>query len=501
MKKIFTLIALFVSLSTFANTIIIKGYVKDSTGKGVAKRYVRIATDSITNSNSCSAPHYKITDVNGYYSDTITCSIDIKKVYVITEGCGSMITKTFVIINTLIECNFTICVPVVTPPLPPVTNFVIVKGYVKDSASKMVINHLVKIVTDSSFGSSCKISHYKYTNANGFYIDTLYCTSVIKYLIVSTQGCNNIITNKVAVTNGIAESNFIICAPSVTPPPVTNFVIVKGYIKDSASKMVINRLVKIVTDSSFGSNCKISHFKYTNANGFYIDTLYCTSIIKYLSVSTEGCSNIITNKVVVTNGVAESNFIICASDVTPLPVVPACNAYFVYSQLLVGVKFNSNVSLNAPNDTIVGRKWSFGDGDSAHNLVDPIHIYRKTGTYNACLSIKTAKGCESKICKTITLNDSLPNAGGTISEPIKIVILYPNPAHTTMNILVWNFNTNTAAELSIVDIYGQRKWSSKTNLLKGNTSMDINVSFLANGPYFFKVTTAFGIVSRKFYKL
>jgi hypothetical protein len=168
---------------------------------------------------------------------------------------------------------------------------------------------------------------------------------------------------------------------------------------------------------------------------------------------------------------------------------------------LVGVKFNSNVSLISPRDTIIGRKWSFGDGDSAYNMADPIHIYKRTGTYNVCLSIKTVKGCESKICKTITINDSLPNSAGSIQEPVKIIMLYPNPVHEKMNALVWNFNTSTKAELSIVDIYGQKKWGSSSTLLKGNNSITVNAAMLANGPYFFKVTTAFGVVSRRFYKL
>lgn len=503
MKKIFTLIALLFSLSTFANTIIVKGYVRDSTGKGIANRYVRIITDTVTTSNTCNIAHYKITDANGFYMDTVTCSTDIKKLLVFTESCGAIITKILTPTTNIAECNFTICVPpVVTPPTPPVLSYVIVKGTVKDSSGKAIANHLVKIGTDSSVGSACFTSHVKYTNPNGYYIDTLYCNAAIKNVIVSAEVCGRIVTKTIAVVNGIAESNFVICLPPVAgPPDPLSFVIVKGYVKDSSGKAIANHLVKVFTDSSFGSSCTLGHLKYTNANGYYVDTLYCPIAIKYVGVSTEACGRGITNKAAVVNGVAESNFIICVPPVVTPPTPPACTANFVYAQLLVGVKFNSNVSLKAPNDSIIGRKWSFGDGDSAYNLVDPIHIYRKTGTYNACLNIKTAKGCESKICKTINLTDSLPNSTGSILEPIKIVILYPNPVHEKMNVLIWDAYDNTKAELSIVDIYGQKKWGSSTTLLKGNNGMNINVSMLPNGPYFFKVTTAFGVVSRKFYKL
>jgi hypothetical protein len=500
MKKIFTLIALLFSLSTFANTIIVKGYVRDSTGKGIANRYVRIATDTVTTSNTCAIAHYKITNANGFYIDTVTCSTDIKKLLVFTESCGAIITKTLTPTTNIAECNFTICVPP-TVTLPALS-YVIVKGQVKDSSGKAIANHLVKIFTDSSFGSSCSVGHIKYTNNNGYYLDTLYCNAPIKQVVVSAEACGRIVTKTIVVVNGIAESNFIICLPPVAgPPDPLSFVIVKGNVEDSSGKAIANYIVKIFTDSTFGSSCKVSHIKYTNANGFYIDTLYCTTAIKYVGVSSEACGRGITNKVAVVNGVAESNFIICLPITVTPPTVPACAANFVYTQQLVGVKFNSSMSFRAPNDSIIGRKWMFGDGDTAYNVVDPIHIYKRSGTFNVCLNIKTVKGCESKICKTITVTDSLPNSAGSILEPVKIVILYPNPVHDKMNALVWNFNTSTKAELSIVDIYGQKKWGSSTTLLKGNNGINVNVNMLPNGPYFFKVTTAFGVVSRKFYKL
>jgi len=502
MKKIFTLITLLFSLSTFANTIIVKGYVKDSTGKGIANRYVRIVTDTVTATNTCAIAHYKITDANGFYIDTVTCSSDVKKLIVFTESCGAIISKALAPTTNIAECNFTICVPPVVTP--PVLSYVIVKGTVKDSSGKAIVNHLVKIGTGSSLGSACYTSHVKYTNPNGYYIDTLYCNAAIKNVVVSSEVCGRVVTKTIAVVNGIAESNFVICLPPVvTPPtpPVLSYVIVKGYVKDSSGKAIANHLVKIFTDSSFGSSCAVGHIKYTNANGYYIDTLYCTTAIKYVGVSSEACTRMVTNKVAVTNGVAESNFIICLPPVVTPPTAPVCSANFVYVQLLAGVKFNSNVSIAAPNDTIIGRKWSFGDGDSAYNSIDPIHIYRKAGAYNACLNIKTAKGCESKICKAINVTDSLPNSTGSIAEPIKIVVLYPNPVHEKMAVLIWDAYDNTKAELSIVDIYGQKKWGNSTTLLKGNNGMTISVNTLPNGPYFFKVTTAFGVVSRKFYKL
>ncbi len=503
MKKFFTISAFLISFSTFANTIIIKGYVRDAAGIGVANHYVRIITDTVSSNANCFVTHYKITNTNGFYADTITCSSDIKKLHIYTESCGSILVNDIMVTGTVVESNFKICLPPLTPRTPPVTKMIIVKGYVRDSSGRGVPNRYVKIISDSSLNTAgCYFNHYRVTNSAGFYADTFYCTAGIKKLSISTESCGLLLTNTPPVANNIIESNFTICVPRVVAPPVISYVIIKGYVRDSSGKLIANHLVKMSTDSTLGNACFVAHGKLTNANGFYIDTIVCSTVIKYIIVFTEACGKIVSYKFAVTNNIVEANFIICLPPVvTPLPPVPACTAYFIYSQQLAGVKFNSNVTIAAPNDSIISRKWSFGDGDSAYRSVDPIHIYKKTGIYNVCLSIKTAKGCESKICKTIVLNDSLPNFGGSILEPVKIIILYPNPAHEKLNAIVWNLNISTTAELSIVDIYGQIKWSNKIILVKGNNNFNINVTMLANGPYFLKVSTAFGVISRRFYKL
>ena len=502
MKKFFIIIAFLISFTSFANTIIIKGYVRDAAGTGVANHYVRITTDTVSSNANCFVTHYKITNNSGFYSDTMTCSSDIKKLHIYTESCSAILVNDIMVTGTVVESNFKICLPPLTQPTPPVTTMIIVKGYVRDSSGKGVPNRYVKIISDSALNTTgCYFAHYRVTNSAGFYADTFYCIAAIKKLSISTESCGILLTNTPPVANNIIESNFIICTPRVVAPPVTSYVIVKGYVRDSSGKAIANHAIKIGTDSTLGSACFVAHGKLTNTNGFYVDTITCISGIKYVIVATEACGKIVSNKVAVINAVAENNFIICVPSVVTLPPVPACTAYFIYTQQFVGVKFNSNVSITAPNDSIISRKWSFGDGDSAYRLVDPIHIYKRTGVYNVCLNIKTARGCESKICKTIVLNDSLPNFGGSILEPVKIIILYPNPAHEKLNTVVWNLNTTTPAELSIVDIYGQKKWSNKVTLVKGNNSFDMNVSMLANGPYFLKVSTAFGVVTRRFYKL
>ncbi|MBC7650898.1 MAG: PKD domain-containing protein, partial [Deinococcales bacterium] len=186
--------------------------------------------------------------------------------------------------------------------------------------------------------------------------------------------------------------------------------------------------------------------------------------------------------------------------VVVLPPLINCVVNFAFIPQLSGVKFNSNMTIVAPHDTIVSRKWDFGDGETKINTIDPVHIYTKLGKYNVCFSIKTAKGCESRICKTVVLGDSLSTVIGSIVEPIKIIKVYPNPVHDKLNILAWSLNKDVASEISVIDVYGQKKFSKKVMLTQGNNSVDINTSLLSNGPYFLKITTVFGVVSIRFYK-
>ena len=415
MKKLFALLVLLISISSFANTIIVKGYVKDSSGKGVVNRNVRITTDTTVSNTNCRIVHYKITDANGFYIDTLTCSNDIKKLRIYTESCGVvLINEPQVTTTNIVESNFIICklptasVPppvVVVPPPPPVTCnayflFSAQANSVKFNSSATVIVPNDTIISRKwEFGDST----LNPTSVDPLHVYAKSGIYTICFSIKTAKGCESTICKTIALHDSIPP---VVVKPPVLPPPA------------------------------------------------------------------------------------------------PVTTPVTCTAYFVFVQQIVGFKFNGNVSVISPNDTIVSSKWSFGDGDSSLiNQVDPTHIYLKMGSYSACLNIKTAKGCESKICKNVVLGDNFSPITGSINEPVKIVKVYPNPVHEKLNILVSSLNNNIAAEVSIVDIYGQKKWSKKISLLKGNNMMDVNVSFLINGPYFFKVNTAFGVVSYKFYKL
>jgi hypothetical protein len=90
MKQIlrFLFIAFFLLLQAqlFANTVIVKGTVKDSANHPIANKTVKIySTDS---TQGCALSHTVITNANGYYIDTLTCNGKHQQTDIIVENCN-----------------------------------------------------------------------------------------------------------------------------------------------------------------------------------------------------------------------------------------------------------------------------------------------------------------------------------------------------------------------------------------------------------------------------
>lgn len=75
-----------------------------------------------------------------------------------------------------------------------------------------------------------------------------------------------------------------------------------------------------------------------------------------------------------------------------------------------------DMSSKAPDDDIISRTWSFGDGTIIQGNDSMItHSYANTDYYYVCLTIQTASGCSSTFCDSI-YNCHL-NISATITQP------------------------------------------------------------------------------------
>jgi PKD repeat protein len=92
----------------------------------------------------------------------------------------------------------------------------------------------------------------------------------------------------------------------------------------------------------------------------------------------------------------------------PVPGAIA-NPPLSYMAFYGGASHGSNA-----NSTIIGRRWTFGDGTS---LVSPDstvkHGYAQAGTYRVCLYIKTSDGCYDSVCNDVVV----PNPPNTSCVP------------------------------------------------------------------------------------
>lgn len=189
-------------------------------------------------------------------------------------------------------------------------------------------------------------------------------------------------------------------------------------------------------------------------------------------------------------------------------VVPAtptiCKVYAQFAATRVSgkkIQFNSIQSFALAGDSIVQRKWKFGDGTGLEgNVVSPVKEYDRPGLYNVCLQVRTARGCEAQECKQVAITDT-SSRPQTDADFVKIISINPNPVVTRMLVTIWSRNIDAEVEIAVYDIYGTNKMSFKKVLGQGNNVVEIAVGNLYHGPYFLRVSSKHGKDSRAFYKL
>lgn len=204
--------------------------------------------------------------------------------------------------------------------------------------------------------------------------------------------------------------------------------------------------------------------------------------------------------VVVTRNGCESK--VCRKvEIGPMTNTSRCEAKFTIDNSRPGVViFNSEGSFTGlPDDKIIYRRWDFGNGKIFEgNQVKTEMQYPFGGKFNVCLYIKTAKGCEARICQTVEVKQGQsPND----SSRLWLVRYYPNPVQQQLFAVVYSPKDNEEVELAVVDVYGIVKSINKVKVPKGYSTHLINTGALLPGPYLLRCRSAYGVQSRSFYKV
>jgi hypothetical protein len=152
--------------------------------------------------------------------------------------------------------------------------------------------------------------------------------------------------------------------------------------------------------------------------------------------------------------------------------------------------------------------WSFGNGFISNNPL-PFTTINNPGTYEICVSIlDTINNCGDTFCDTITI-DSLGNVyrssmsgnvgvlvSGTpqpnallttvnVKDALNEITIVPNPANGIINL-----NSNWiqgSSSIEIMDITGKIIYSQTINTTKGQKSVTIDLTDVADGSYLVRV--------------
>lgn len=274
-----------------------------------------------------------------------------------------------------------------------VPNYVIVRGTVVNGNGAAVNNWPVYIIPDTTSAVSCTQKQTVYTNPNGFYQDTLFCTNPLSIVYVYTMNCNNtsLIKTLQVPPSKVVEANFTLCNPSsVTCAANFSFNVTGNTVFFSNTSTVSSGNVISQNNWSFGdgTSSNQSSVSHTYANpGVY------TVMLSILSSG--GCKDSIIKTIFIQQ-------------------TKNCKANFFDSIINNTAYFFSSGSTVNSNDYIVERIWNFGDANSSSNVLtgnvmNPSHTYAANGNYNVCLKTVSYLGCIDTICKTISISNTPPS--------------------------------------------------------------------------------------------
>jgi PKD repeat protein len=335
-------------------------------------------------------------------------------------------------------------------------NQVVVKGVVKYANGTPAAHTELILRTDTlQNATTCRLVKFALTNPNGVFRDTLRCTgNDIRMVLVGIRNCdgNMLYKSFLVPATGIIEADFVLCNPTACKPefdwkPASNaglsFLFNSGMSVAGPGDSIVARIWTFGDGTAIEGN-RIDPPKTFSAAGIYN---VCLKI-----KTRNGCTNTLCRTVVIS-------------------VNNDCKPEFNFERLVntaFSFRFSSVPSIITAGDSIVSRKWYFGDGDSlvAGNEASPQHNYRQGGAYRVCLAMKTARGCEKTVCKEILI----PITTVQCQAMVKFEILPTlSPAGTSIR-----FNS-TGSAVTPGDSIVKRRWDfgDGTGIADGNMAAPI----------------------------
>jgi PKD repeat protein len=149
-----------------------------------------------------------------------------------------------------------------------------------------------------------------------------------------------------------------------------------------------------------------------------------------------------------------------------------CGGYMTDSLTALRTVLFRGFSIMNANDHVVGWRWIFGDGSSADGQ-EVKHEFVKGGTYAVCLFIRTELGCETKICKKLTVH------GGDRETPLQ---LSPNPVTGVLHVVFKSAFTEEIT-IRIFNASGILARTYTRSAVAGTNTWDLDLGNLPAGLY------------------
>lgn len=459
---IFLLFLLLLNFIVKASEVTVKGFVKLSNGTGVPGVVVKIVVET-----PCIIEYRVTTNKDGFYQEKIKCSEGIKKLQV-SILCGTQAISLLkeVPATNVVEANLTMC----SEAMACTAKFSFER--LPASATQKLRSRFNSITSETKAGDAIVERNWNFGDGEtGTGVDPIHNYAKpgvyeVCLTIKTAGGCTSTKCLRVEIRES-CTANF-------------SFEIKPGGVKFNSSMAVggLNDPIKNRT-WNFGDGSPLLKGNVDPIHAFPRAGTYTVCLI------------------VVTGSGCEAKE--CKQVVIPASNTAGCLSQFSFEHIAANkYRFNSGQSKAREEDKIVERQWEFRDGSPTvkNNENSIVHEFSKPGLYEVCLKIRTSGGCESRICLPLKVEERASVDDASVS----IVTLYPTPFHKELKAMIYSKAPNVKGTVSIVDVYGQVKITKQVLLSQGYNPLSIETSSLLTGPYFFKITTAYGTKSRAVYK-
>ncbi|MBI1342814.1 MAG: PKD domain-containing protein [Terrimonas sp.] len=210
----------------------------------------------------------------------------------------------------------------------------------------------------------------------------------VKFYAITDVGCISDTATKTVVLNSLPIAKFGATAPFCTNKTIT--------FTDSSFVTGSATLAKWFWD--FGDGTPIVSAT-TNAaqNHIYTSTGTFTVVLKVETAT--GCQSLEYQKQVTIHPDPVADFSL------PNVCLPAGNA-----------QFNSLSTISDGSQSLLQYAWDFGDGNTAGNINNPLHVFAGPGPYTVTLTVTSNNGCVDDSAKQLTTIFQQPQANFTVDK-------------------------------------------------------------------------------------